>query len=367
MYVAIFIGVLAMLFAYLEDKGALKNGLKIAFVVITTYMAIRYDYGNDYLGYLEGFNTYKNYHGSIFDIDNLKLLHGHGDYGWVFLNLMFRPFGFFSLIIFLSILENLIIYDFIKTYVPKKWYAFAVFIYVFNPNILILGGSMMRQWLAICLFIFAFRYIRDRKPIKYALCIFVAMTIHSSAIILFPLYFITYLRNKNMSFTSLVWFIPLLVLWFIVSPTLFANNLEFLMAGENFEKYLVYSEASEETYGILGIIVAFLYPIVCITQTRRMESVQRLLIYIFFLSIFIRPLGLVVAMVARVGFYFVAFSVVVFPMVMDKIRSVRIEWMYALLVVIIIPTIRDFYAFFHSEIWVEHYMQYQTIFSVPWQ
>ena len=141
----------------------------------------------------------------------------------------------------------------------------------------------MRQWLAICLFIFAFRYIRDRKPIKYALCVFVAMTVHSSAIILFPLYFITYLRNKNMSFTSLVWFIPLLVLWFMVSPTIFANNLEFLMSGETFEKYSIYSESSEETYGILGIIAAFLYPIVCIAQTKKMESVQRLLIYIFFL------------------------------------------------------------------------------------
>ena len=368
MYIAILVGFLAMLFAYLEGIDRNKNGLIIAFGIITIYMAIRYDYGNDYMSYLESFYRYFDYRGSLFDFNSLKDMHAHNEYGWVFLNLLFRPLGFFGLIIVLAIVENWIIYDFVKSYVPKRWYPFALFIYVFNPNILVLGSSMMRQWLAICIFIFSFRFIRDRKPIRYLICIMVAITMHSSAIILLPFYFITYLRNVNLSFKSLFWFIPLLVLWFIVSPRLFSSNLDWLLSGDEAEYYEVYTtDSSGETYGILGIIAAFLYPIICITQTNKFDPKLRLLIYLFFCSIFLRPLGLVVGMVHRLGFYFMVFSIVVFPMVMEKIRKIRIEWVYVLLVIIIVPTLRDFYVFFHSKNWIDHYLNYQTIFSVPWQ
>ncbi len=368
MYIAILVSLLAMLFAYLESVDRNKYGLKIAFGIITIYMAIRYDYGNDYMSYLESFYRYFDYNGSLFDLESLKDMHAHNEYGWVFLNLLFRPIGFFGLIIVLAIVENWIIYDAVKTYVPKKWYVFALFIYVFNPNLLVLGGSMMRQWLAICIFIFAFRFIRDRKPIRYFIYIMVAITIHSSAVILFPLYFITYLRNVNISFKSLFWFIPLLVFWFIVSPQWFSNNLDWLLSGDEAEFYAAYTtNSSGETDGILGIIAAFLYPIICLSQTNKFDSQLRLLIYLFFCSVFIRPLGLVVGMVHRLGFYFMVFSIVVFPMVMEKVRKIRLEWVYVLLVIIIVPTLRDFYAFFHSNVWIKTYMHYHTIFSVPWQ
>lgn len=367
MIIALLIGLLSMLCSYMEGKGILKNGLKMAFGIITVYLAIRYDFGNDYLRYLDGFYAYQEYHGSIFDIDKLRELHGHGDYGWVFINILFSPFSFFIMIIVLTIFENWVIYDFVKTYVPTKWYPFALFIYVFNPYIMLVGCSMMRQWLAICIFIFAFRFIRDRKPIQYYICIVIAISMHGSAFILLPFYFISYLRNISLSFKSLIWFVPLLVGWFLVAPELFAENLKWILSGDEMDKFSMYTDKSGEVYGIIGVITAFLFPLICISQTNKFVPTQRLLIIIFFFSIFIRPFGLVIGMILRLGFYFVVFSIVVFPMVMEKIQKMRKELVIIFLIIIVIPTLRDFFAFFYSEVWREHFMHYQTIFSVPWQ
>ena len=367
MNVVIIVGLLAMLCAYLESIGKLKYGLKIAFGIITVFAAIRYDFGNDYMGYLDGFNRYKNYHGSLFDIEALIEMQGHGDYGWVFLNLIASPIGFFNFVILLSILENWIIYDFVKTYVPKKWYAMAIFIFVFNPNLMVLGCSMMRQWLAICIFVFSFRFIRDRKPILYFIFIFIAISIHGSARILLPFYFITYLKGNSFSLKRLFWFVPLLVGWFVIAPHLLVDNLEWLFSLSDVEAFSIYDEGSTEQYGILGIVAYFLFPIVCLSQIRRFDPDSRLLILLSFITIILWPFGLIISMILRLSFYFMIFSVVVYPMVMEKLQKINTALVFVFLPIVIIPAVRDFFTFFQSPVWIEYFSQYHTIFSVSWQ
>ena len=53
MYFVLICCSLAILFAWQESRGALRNGLKIGFVIITLVSALRYDYGADYLGYID--------------------------------------------------------------------------------------------------------------------------------------------------------------------------------------------------------------------------------------------------------------------------------------------------------------------------
>ena len=367
MYVVILVGIFAILFAYLESSERTKNGLKIAFFLIIVFQSIRYDFGNDYMNYLNSFYRYQYYSGSLLNFEELKDMQGHGDFGWVILCILFAPIGFFGMIMLLSVLENWIIYDFVKTYVPKSWYPFALFIYVFNPNIMVMGGSMMRQWLAMCIFVFAFRFIRDKKPILYFICIIVAMSIHGSSKILLPIFFLSYLRNFEFSTKSLLWFVPALVVWFLVAPSLFLSNINVIMGGDEMERFSDYTEGSGERYGVLGIVASFLFPIVCISQIKKFDTHYRLLILIFFLSILIRPLGLVIAMVLRLCFYFMIFSIVVFPLVLEKIANTRRDYMIVLLAIIIIPILRDFYAFFHSETWIEKFTEYHTIIGLQWQ
>jgi len=367
MEIVLLVSVVSILLAFLESIGKAKYGLVSAFVILTIVFAFRFDFGNDYMGYFSNFQKYLTYTGSLFDFKSLKELHSHGEYGWVFLNMIFRPIGFFGFVIVLTIFENVIIYDFIKTYVPVKWYPLALFIFAINPYLMVLGASMMRQWLTICLFVYSFRFIVKRQIIRYYVVILAAITIHSTAVLLLPFYFITYLKNVKLTYKSLFWFLPLLFLWYVFSPELFAPVLLNLLSSEQYGMYDMYSGGSGEQYGILGMIAALLYPVICISQSNNVEENERLLIFLYFFSILIRPLGLVLGMVSRLSFYFDIFALASFPIVMRKIKELNTIWVILLLVVICVPTIRDFFAFFNATTWIDKFGHYQTIFGQPWQ
>lgn len=59
--------------------------------------------------------------------------------------------------------------------------------------------SAMRQCTAIAVCMLAVRYIQERKIIKYYLLIFIAYTIHATAFIMIPAYFVIYLKNDKRS------------------------------------------------------------------------------------------------------------------------------------------------------------------------
>ena len=95
MFTVLFINILAVFFAFSEDKKLIRHGLKISFFIIFLFLALRYDYGNDYAGYLDGFYEINKH--SWIDYTNTKELF-HYEAGWVFLNRLFEPLGFFAMI-----------------------------------------------------------------------------------------------------------------------------------------------------------------------------------------------------------------------------------------------------------------------------
>lgn len=54
----------------------------------------------------------------------------------------------------------------------------------------------IRQCVAICIFVFLIKFIIERKFIKYVIGLLIASTVHQSALILFPLYFIFFREYK---------------------------------------------------------------------------------------------------------------------------------------------------------------------------
>lgn len=50
--------------------------------------------------------------------------------------------------------------------------------------------NQIRQMLAMAIFVYALRYVRERKFIRYCLLILLACTIHRSSVIYFPIYFL---------------------------------------------------------------------------------------------------------------------------------------------------------------------------------
>ena len=173
-----------------------KFGLNCAFLVITTFLAIRYMWGNDYPAYLAMFQDFNTANFDLFDIEKNAALRGGKEYGWVILNRVFGALhlGFFGMIIALTIFENWVIRRIILKFVEPKYYWIAIAFYVFStwfPT----DASMMRQYLCVCLYMLVVELMTEKKVRGYIFwalgIIALGTSIHLSTIIMFaslPLY-----------------------------------------------------------------------------------------------------------------------------------------------------------------------------------
>ena len=112
MFVVIICSLIAILFTFLESRGTFPNGMKLGFVLVTILGVIHYDFGNDYMSY---YSVYESIKDVPFDFELIMSGDLYREPGWVFLNYLFKPVGgFFMLVAVLSIIQNVIIYNFIN-------------------------------------------------------------------------------------------------------------------------------------------------------------------------------------------------------------------------------------------------------------
>ena len=140
MIVTIILGFFSVLFAFLAKYKNVMWGLKASFTLIFLFLSLRYNFGNDYKAYLEAF--YNNYGYSSIDFFDKS---NQFESGWMFLNYLFQPFGFFAMTAVLAFFHCMVLYNIVNKFVPKKQQWFAVFIYVFNPYFMLVYSSAMRD------------------------------------------------------------------------------------------------------------------------------------------------------------------------------------------------------------------------------
>ena len=375
-YIVLLVGLISMFFASLP-KYKFRYGLETAWLIIFAFLAIRYDFGNDYMPYLNGYNEINNL--SVFSIDK----EAHFESGWQLLCRLFKPLGFSVMVMVLSAFECFIFYRFIKQYVPEKYSWFAIFIYVFNPSLMLLGASMMRQMLAIAIFVWSFKYIRERRLLPFILLITIATQFHSSAIVLYPFYLLGYLDKIEFSWRVSV---GILVAYIMLS-TLSANMqfggvvegiVEVVGEEEALEYYTDTQDVSKMHVGNntgMGTIIMYLifgYLVITIGQYPKYSRIMFLLLI---LGTFVRPLANTLHALGRFVYYFSIFQVVCYPILLfcavEDRRNAKIDTFtlsqairMIVLLCIIVTTIRGYIGFFNSPIWVEKFSKYHTIFEV---
>ena len=82
----IFLIIICLFLALLEIKG-FNYGLKICFILIFIFSAIRYDYGNDFQSYLQSYESIKG-----IDFNILVEMDSHWEPGWLILYFVFSFF-----------------------------------------------------------------------------------------------------------------------------------------------------------------------------------------------------------------------------------------------------------------------------------
>lgn len=353
------LNVLAIFFSYLESRKILNHGLAFTFGLIFIFLALRYNFGNDYINYLDKFlaiNSFSTDSIGFFDQEYMEK-------AWIYLNLVFGQLGFFSLVALLALFNCYVYYHVIKKYVPPRYYWFAVFLYVFEPSFMLTHLSAMRQSLAIGIFLLSLDYLFRKKPIGYFSLVFIASLFHSSALIVAPLYFLTIIKDSKYKLISLI----LLILYFLAFflEDVFPSHISSILGSiDTFERYGIYlNQDSVEINTGFGILYSTLLFLLLFYYERLEAHRNSILLTISLINLIFVPLSLFVPMLSRISMYFSIINILSFPHLIAAIRKPILTKIT--MGAIIFMTIYNLIIFFKSPIFHESYTQYQTIFSAP--
>lgn len=357
MIATIILGLFSVLFAYLAKYKNTQWGLKFSFTLIFLFLALRYNFGNDYKTYLDAFIEISKYD----DISLYDNIQGF-EIGWVYSNWLFRPFGFFAMTAVLALFNCVVYYHFIKKYVPVRYYWLAIFIYIFYPEFMLIHSSAMRQSIAIMLFLFSLDYLYKKDAIRYFLCVGFASLFHFSAIILFPVYLLgisNWKINKISGIILVATFVSLFVSLSLYPDALLSPYMKQFI-NIYFEKYATYEDA-----GVLSTGLGYLYALamlILILYFERLQNRENALVFkLAIIGFILMPLNMLIVLFGRLGMYFAPATLIAYPIIFKNLKRPPIKVMYLTILLVFISY--KFFQFFYSDIYKDYYGTYQTIFS----
>ena len=261
--------------------------LAISFIPIFLFLALRYDYGNDYNTYLTIFEEIKATGSDDYYSEFLP-----SEIGWLYLNSVFGIVGFFTLVAFLAFTNCYIFARFVRIYCPPDYYWVAIFVYVFSPDNMLIQLSAMRQAVAISCLLLAIDFVIERKLIRFLFCIGFGMLFHSSALALFPIYFLNtfnYSIKKSQTYIYILFYVGLFFTSdaiYRLIPYLGLSNIK------AFENYLLYYEDLGSVGTGAGLFLNGMYLATLIYFHDNQPRPGRLIFKLVMIGIFLIPLSI---------------------------------------------------------------------------
>lgn len=188
MYIYIIIFSISLFFAYLAEinknkennrqKTVYYTSVTFSFMTLFLFLGLRYDVGFDYLyTYVPEYNKiklgYSTHFEPLFILLNKFVYYIFNNVYWVF--------------IISAFLTVYLVYSVICK--RGKNIFFGVFLFI-GTRMYLYSFTQVRQYIAIAIFLYATKYITERKKFKYFFSICIAALFHKIALIYLPIYFI---------------------------------------------------------------------------------------------------------------------------------------------------------------------------------
>lgn len=314
------------------------------FAILFMFMALRYDYGNDYMAYL-----------NMHDLMNSGL-RAWGQDSYLFHKLNLWIPNFFVFIGVTSLFYIVTIWVLIKNNLRVNQYWFAFLILLINPYIFLINLSALRQNIAVCFFVFAVNFAVKRKLIPYSIFILLAMGMHSSAIILLPMYFFLTEKpfNKKFLFGTLV--ICALLLFSPLFDIIANKLLDFFPPHYRLYYNASFTEGLKNS--LRATIISSFYLVLVLFNLGKLKGKEIIYGKLSLIATIISVLAIKVAMITRIGMYFDLFLIITIPHIFSRIEK-KIYRQILFIVLIGIYLLR-YYSFFTTPLW-ESFREYQTI------
>lgn len=342
---------IAAIAGLIRREGLRRMVLMVPFILIFIFLALRFDFGNDYMSYYDIF-----YDVGSLRISDVLIYDGRVEIGWLFLCLIFKSFGFYSMVAFLAALNSIVYYRFLIKYCPHKYYWLFLFLYIFTPDLMLIQASAMRQSLAILIFILSLEFLFSKNIFMYLLLVALGYFFHSSIVIVMPLCILPFFMAKESNVIPL--FAVLLYFYLYLSvekATLIVNYFVI----NYFDKYEVYDDVSVSASG-LGVFLTTILFFTMAYVASYIKGKDKVLLEIGIFGYMFSPLGLVVSMVVRLGFYYKVMLLVAVPLMVENIKNKKIK--YTMVLLFMFFTLYQYFYFFQSPVWKVGFSTYKTIF-----
>lgn len=220
------IELLIVYLAYIATENRSRRLFYSASALVAIYFsAFRNGLGTDYKGYIEKLNDTSGLDNSepLFNLIKEIIIETN-----------------FSIVFFFALCAIITIWLFWK-YLCNKQNEFAslsIVIFLSLPGLYFNTFNVVRQYFSAAVFLYSLKYIESKHLIYYALCIIIAFMMHTSAIILLPLYFVL---NKLYPFKVYILFALILIVG------AYSLNPIFEALSVLSDRYSVYLDSDEES------------------------------------------------------------------------------------------------------------------------
>nr|WP_288885805.1 EpsG family protein [uncultured Blautia sp.] len=218
--------------------------------ILTLEYGLRGDFTTDYQGYKLWFDLAPGW--------NLKsiLLSGNIEKLYLLLNKIIVTFTdkFYIFMLFIGLLTILFYFIALPKTTESEWVSLGIF---FSLGFFYNGFNLCTQLLAGSIFALSTKFLFLKKPFAYILAVLIAASVHKSALIMLPLYFLTKIRVKSKSLSVIIW--GIVAIGFLYKIDRIATGASTILYGNTYKDTLVNLNSGISLgYILKNILVLFL-------------------------------------------------------------------------------------------------------------
>lgn len=321
--------IVSIIFSYMACKNNNKKSESfrilsfLSAVPLTVISGLRYNVGADYKGYTNFF-YYMLYN------PNSKII-GNFEIGFKLMTKLIQSVTSNPIWLFITISIIISFFVFKAIYNESPNPPLSIFLYV-SMQFYFYSMNGMRQFIAMSIFMFSIKYIKNRKIIPFLLLNLIGVTFHSSSILFIPLYFL-----YNIKLTPKV----SVLLLFIC--TIFANYIyKYLLMIVLNTKYATYIGSKYDT-GTHGYIVMFIQIFILIFALfwyRKREKNKENKSYNFYciLQLFATYFSCIdglLPLLSRLRISFSLPSIILIPMSLELIKNKKERFLFQTCIILL--------------------------------
>ena len=297
----------------------------LAFLLLFCFAALRGNGDGDYFAYLR-YSSYITSVDKVLD-PNFPMEIGFRTIAYIVNKMGVHPQAVIAIMNLISLTS---IYKFIKRYSPDKMLSILLFL----PLYFQFDMHAARTAVAISISTYSFKYIYEKKPLKFLLVIILASCFHKTALILIVMYFI-----GNMKVNKFIGVISMLMVAVLTTFISFSNiifkMLKFLRLNSIANRYSTYIYSVDygypfKLYDPRLLLVAGMY-ILAKAVLDSSDRIQNLLInYIWINALLMIIFREHTVFVTRLTSYFNIYTIILVPYIIMQYRNSSNISIYAL-------------------------------------